>query len=123
MKTLPNTPTTAPQFKNEALILEPIKTEVKTTQANAFFEYTLKQNITIQFGYTKEEFQIGDKISVRKAEEGFCILDGYNCHTIDGFILNGKEEKTHYLPVELFETKQYTIVREYKTTLWEIIKK
>lgn len=117
------TPTTAPQFKNEALVLEPIKTEVKTTQANAFFEHTLKEKITVQFAYTKQEYEAGEKLAVRKDPEGFYMLDGYNCHVIEGFTRNGKEEKTHYLPEELFETKQYAIVREYKTTLWEIIGK
>jgi hypothetical protein len=117
------TPTTAPKFKNQALVLEPIKTEVKTTQANTFIEYTLKQKITIQFPYIKKEFQAGSKLPVRKTEQGFCILDGYNCHEIDGYILNGQEQKTPYLPLELFERKEYTIVREYKTTLWEVIEK
>ena len=115
------TPTTAPKFKNQALVLEPIKTETKTTQADTFIEYTLKQNITIKFFYFEKEYQIGDKPPVLKREQGFCILDGYNCHEIKGYILNGKEEKTQYLPVEFFERKEYAIVREYKTTLWEII--
>ena len=123
MKTLLNTPTAAPQFKNETLVLEPIKTEVKTTQANAFFEHTLKEKITVQFVYTKQEYEAGEKLAVRKDPEGFYMLDGYNCHVIEGFTRNSKEEKTHYLPEELFETKQYAIVREYKTTLWEIITK
>ena len=123
MKTLLNTPTAAPQFKNETLVLEPIKTEVKTTQANAFFEHTLKEKITVQFVYTKKEYEAGNKLPVRKDPEGFYMLDGYNCHVIEGFTRNGKEEKTHYLPEKLFETKQYAIVREYKTTLWEIITK
>jgi hypothetical protein len=118
------TPTTAPQFKNQDLILEPIKTETKTTQANTFIEYTLKQNVTIQFVYAiTKEYQAGDKLPVRKADQGFCILDGYDCHVIEGYILNGQEEKTHYLPLNLFERKEYVIVREYKTTLWEVIKK
>jgi len=118
------TPTAAPKFKNQALTLEPIKTETKTTQANTFIEYTLKQDITIQFVYTiNKEYQAGDKLPVRKADQGFCILDGYDCHVIEGYTLNGQEEKTHYLPTELLERKEYVIVREYKTTLWEVIEK
>jgi hypothetical protein len=60
---------------------------------------------------------------VQKAEEGFYMVDGYNCHTIEGFIRNGKQEKGNHLPLDLFERKEYAIVREYKTTLWEIIEK
>ena len=115
-----NTPTTTPSFKNKALVLEPIKTETKTTQGDSFFEHTLKQNITVQYTYTKAEYQAGDKLSVQKDPEGFYMLDGYKCHAIEGYTLNGKEERTNYLPLELFETKQYVIVREYKTTQWEI---
>jgi len=114
------TPTTAPSFKNKDLVFEPVKTETKTTQADSFFEHTLKENITVQFVHTKCEYKIGDKLPVRKDPEGFYMLDGYGCHVIEGFTRNGKEEKTHYLPLELFETKQYAIVREYKTTVWEI---
>ena len=115
------TPTAAPKFKSQALVLEPIKTETKTTQADTFIEYTLKENITIKFPYGQNEYQIGDKLPVRKTEQGFCILGGYNSHEIMGYILDGKEEKTHYLPAEFLERKEYAIVREYKTTLWEII--
>ena len=117
------TPTTAPSFKNKALVLEPIKTETKTTQGDSFFEYILKQKITIQYAYAKEEYEECDKLPVRKDEQGFYMLDGYGCHVIEGYILNGKEEKTNYLPAELFEVKQYAIVREYKTTVWEIKQK
>jgi hypothetical protein len=117
------TPTAAPKFKNQALTLEPIKTETKTTQADTFIEYTLKQDITIEFPYNKKEYKTGDKLPVRKADQGFCILDGYDCHVIEGYTLNGQEEKTHYLPTELLERKEYAIVREYKTTLWEVIEK
>lgn len=116
-----NTPTTAPQFRDETLTAVPIKTETKKTQANAFTEYTFKEAITVQFVYTKKEYQAGDKLGVQKDEQGFFMLDGYNCHVIAGFTRNGKEEKTHYLPLDLFEAKTYAIVREYKTTLWEII--
>ena len=116
------TPTTAPKFKDQTLVLEPIKTETKTTQADSFVEYTLKENVTIQFPYgNRKEFQIGDKLPVQKRKEGFCILDGYRCHEIEGYTLNGQEEKTHFLPLELFERKEYVIIREYKTTLWEIL--
>ena len=117
------TPTAAPKFKNQALTLEPIKTEVKTTQADTFIEYTLNQNITIQYLYAQKEYQAGDKLPVRKGEQGFYILDGYNCHEIEGYILNGQEEKTHYLPLDLLARREYAIVREYKTTLWEVIEK
>lgn len=115
-----NTPTTAPSFKNKALVVEPVKTETKTTQADSFFEHTLKQNITVQYTYTKKEYEAGTKLPVRKDPEGFYMVCGYGNHMIEGYTLNGKEEKTNYLPLELFETKQYAIVREYKTTVWEI---
>lgn len=114
------TPTTAPQFKNPNLVVEPVKTETKTTQGNTFDEHILKEKITVQYVYTKREYLAGEKLPVLKEEEGFYMLDGYGCHQIEGFTRNGKEEKTHYLPEELFETKRYAIVREYKTTLWEI---
>jgi len=115
-----NTPTTAPSFKNKALIVEPVQTQTKTTQGTSFFEHVLKENITIQFRYVKAEYQAGQIPNVQKSEEGFYMVDGYGCHEIEGYTLNGKTEKTNYLPVELFETKQYAIVREYKTTVWEI---
>ena len=117
------TPTAAPKFKNQALTLEPIKTETKTTQADTFIEYTLKQDITIEFPYWKKEYKTGDLMHVGKDEKGFYMVDGYNCHLIEGYTLDGKEEKGHYLPLNLFERKEYAIVREYKTTLWEVIKK
>jgi len=115
-----NTPTAAPQFKDKALVAEPVETQTKTTLGNTFFQHTLKENITIQCTYTKHEYAAGTTLPVRKDEKGFYMLDGYSCHEIEGYILDGKEEKTNYLPLELFETKQYAVVREYKTTSWEI---
>jgi hypothetical protein len=114
------TPTIAPSFKNKNLVLEPIITETKTTQGDSFFEYILKQPITIQYTYSEKEYEECDKLPVKKDKEGFYMLDGYRCHVIEGYTLNGKKEKTNYLPVELFEVKQYAIVREYKSTVWEI---
>ena len=80
----------------------------------------MKEKITVQYTYTKSEYEAGDKLNVKKDKEGFYMLDGYCCHVIQGYTLNGKEERTHYLPVELFQTKEYAIVREYKSTVWEI---
>jgi len=115
-----NTPTSAPQFKDKALVAEHVETQIKTTQGNTYFQHTLKEDITVQYTYTKREYAAGITLPVRKDEKGFYMLDGYNCHEIEGYILDGIEEKTNYLPLELFETKQYVIVREYKTTAWEI---
>ena len=114
------TSTSAPQFKDKNLVVEPVKTDIKTTQSNTFIERTLKENITVQYPYLKVEYQAGDKLAICKDQKGFYMVDGYGCHEIFGFTRNGKEEETNYLPLDLFETKEYVIVREYKTTTWEI---
>lgn len=57
---------------------------------------------------------------VLRSREGFYMLDGYKSHAIEGYIRNGEEVKTNYLPKELFETKQYVVVKEYRTTRWEV---
>ena len=114
------TPTSAPQFKDKNLVVEPVKTDIKTTQGDVYYERILKENITVQYPYTKEEYEAGTILNLFKDSRGFYMVDGYGCHTIDGYTRNGKKEKTNYLPLELFETKQYAIVREYKTTTWEI---
>lgn len=47
------THTTAPQFKNQNLVVEPVETETKTTQGNAYFVHTLKEKITVQYVYRR----------------------------------------------------------------------
>jgi hypothetical protein len=115
------THTTAPQFRNPNVVAEAVSTETKTTQGNTFAEHTLKEKVTVQYTYTKVEYEAGAKVpELMKGKEGFYRVCGYGNHMIEGFTRNGKEEKTNYLPLELFETKRYAVVREYKTTVWEI---
>ena len=116
-----NTPTVAPKFNSDSVVATPIKTEVKTTQATTFSKAFATADFELVFHYSTSQYKVGDEISVSKFKEGYTMLDGYGCHLFEEIIINGVKTKTFYIPNELIKERQFTIVREYKTTVWEIL--
>jgi hypothetical protein len=116
------TPTTQPEFTTEAITKE-INTEAKTTQGKAFFNYYAAKDFTVHLQYDQvREYKAGDKVGVDCCQDdGFAMLDGYRCHIIDFIEADGVKTKTHFIPTDWIVRRQFCIVREYKTTIWEIL--
>ena len=114
------TPTTAPEFTTEAITKE-INTEAKTTQGKAFFNYYAAKDFTLHLHHQVLNYKAGDKVGVDRCGDDFAILDGYRCHLIDFIEADGVKTKTHLIPADWIVRRQFCIVREYKTTIWEII--
>lgn len=121
METLLTTPTTAPKFRDAAIVATPINTEVKTTQAATFINYFVVADFELDFGYYVKQFNAGDRIAIDHSEQGYTMLDGYRCHLFNAVIVNGVRTETLFIPNELVKERHFAIVREYKTTTWEII--
>ena len=121
MKANDMTTTTKPQFTTEAITKE-ISTEAKTTQGNAFFNYFAAKNFTVKLQYGNQiKYKTGDKVSLTPCNGGFAMLDGYNCHCIEAIKLGGVETKALIVPADWIVRREFCIVREYKTTVWEIV--
>ena len=114
------TPTTAPKFRDAATVADPINTEVKTTQAATFANYYATADFELDFGYYVKQYNAGDKMNIQRFDEGYTMLDGYRCHLFEAVIVNGVRTQTLFIPNELIKERHFTIVREYKTTTWEI---
>ena len=115
------TPTTTPQFIKEVTTKE-INTEAKTTQGKAFFNYFAAKDFTVYLQYNQvREYKAGDKVGVDRCGDAFAILDGYRCHIIDFIEAGGVKTKTHLIPADWITRREFCIVREYKTTIWEIV--
>lgn len=114
------TPTTAPQFITEVTTKE-INTEAKTTQGKAFFNYYAAKDFTLHLHYQVLNYKAGDKVGLEPCDDGFAVLDGYRCHTIDAIEIDGVKTKTHIVPADWITRREFCIVREYKTTVWEVL--
>ncbi len=115
------TPTTAPEFTTAAITKE-INTEAKTTQGKAFFNYFAAKDFTVYLQYNQvREYKAGDKVGVDRCGDAFAILDGYRCHIIDFIEAGGVKTKTHLIPADWITRREFCIVREYKTTVWEVL--
>ena len=121
MKT--NTPTAAPKFRNANIVATPLDTVVKATQADTFDNYFVTADFKLVFGFLVKECKAGDNINVETiaGHLGYTILDGYRCHTFTAVIVDGVRTETHFIPIDLIKVRRFTIVREYKTTTWEIL--
>jgi len=115
------TPTTAPEFTTTVTTKE-INTEAKTTQGKAFFNYYAAKDFTVHLQYDQvREYKAGDKVSLEPCQDGFAMLDGYRCHIIDFIEIDGVKTRTHIVPADWIVRRQFCIVREYKTTIWEVL--
>lgn len=116
------TPTTQPEFTTVKTLKE-INTEAKTTQGNAFFKHYAAKDFTVYLQYDQVfEYKAGDEVGVDCCQDdGFAILDSYRCHITDFIEADGVKTKTHLIPADWIVRRQFCIVREYKTTTWEIL--
>jgi len=115
------TPTAQPEFTTEKALKE-INTEAKTTQGKAFFIYYAAKDFTVHLQYGQVlEYKAGNEVGLESCQEGFALLDGYSCHTIDAIEIDGVKTKTHFVPADWITRRQFCVVREYKTTTWEIL--
>ena len=121
MKANDMTTTTKPQFTTEAMTKE-ISTEAKTTQGDAFFNYFAAKNFTIKLQYGNQiKYKTGDKVALTPCDGGFTMLDGYRCCIIDAIKSGGVETNENIVPADWITRREFCIVREYKTTVWEIV--
>ena len=116
-----DTPTAAPQFRDNNVVAVPINTETKTTQAQTFANHFAAVDFELDFGYHITAYKAGEKIGVGKYHDGYTILDGYGCHAFNAVIVNGVRTETLFIPAGLLIERTFSIVREYKTTTWEIL--
>jgi hypothetical protein len=115
------TPTAAPQFLNNDIVAIPLKTEVKNTQGKAFTNFYAAVDFELDFGYHITAFKKGEKVAAQKCHDGVTILDGYKCHAFNAVIVNGVRTENLFIPAQLLTERTFAIVREYKTTTWEIV--
>ena len=113
--------TTAPRFATTPILKE-IETENKTTQGKTFFNYYAAKDFTIHLQYNQViQYKAGDRVALEPCKEGFGMLDGYRCHIIDAIETDGIKFNTHIVPTEWITRREFCIVREYKTTVWEVM--
>jgi hypothetical protein len=113
--------TTAPRFTTTPILKE-ISTEVKTTQGKTFFNYYAAKDFTIRLQYDHViQYKAGDRVALEPCKEGFGMTDGYRCHIIDAIEMDGVKTNTHIVPTEWITRREFCIVREYKTTVWEVL--
>jgi hypothetical protein len=95
-------PNIKPQF--EAIALE------TTGKATEKFEvkYFAKEEIVCERAYNTRTYNVGDEIGGTPMNEGL--------HQYDGYVNN-------VIPWDKITTKTFCIVREYKTTVFEIVDK
>jgi len=118
-------PTTKPQLRGKEFTFVPVNTETKTTQTQTFKKFEAVKAFMIELPYnSKRVYEIGDLVPIgREEEKGYPMVDGYNCHMIDAVTVEGIRTITNFIPKELIKERLFSIVREYKTTTWEILKK
>jgi len=113
--------TTAPRFTTKPILKE-INTENKTTQGKTFFNYYAAKDFVVYLHYDQvREYKAGDKVGLEPCDGGFAVLDGYRCHIIDAIETGGVKTNTHIVPADWVTRREFCIVREYKTTTWEIL--
>ena len=114
------TPTTQPEFTTEKALKE-INTEAKTTQGKAFFNYYAAKDFTVYMHYNQvRTYKVGDELDVDRCGDNFTVCDSYGT-IVDEIEADGVKTKTHWIPADWITRRQFCIVREYKTTTWEIL--
>jgi hypothetical protein len=104
-------PTADPHLK-AAYTAAPLETTTKTTEGKVVTCYYAKEKIECKYAYGQViVYQIGDQINGTHDERGLAQIDGYNCLACD------------IIPWDKIITRKFIIVREYKTTTWEILNK
>jgi len=113
--------TTAPRFTTKPILKE-IDTENKTTQGQTFFRDYAAKDFTIygHYGYI-QAYQAGDEVNLARCDGNFTLLDGYGCCIIDAIETDGVKTETQFVPADWVTRRQFCVVREYKTTTWEIL--
>ena len=113
--------TAAPRFTTKPILKE-IDTENKTTQGETFFRHYAAKDFTIygHYGYI-EAYKVGDEVNLACYEGNFTLLDAYHCFVIDAIETEGVKTNTHIVPADWVTRREFCIVREYKTTTWEIL--
>ena len=114
-------PTAAPQFRSNDIVAIPLETKVKNTQERTFANFYAAADFELDFGHHITAFKRGEKVAAQKCHDGVTILDGYGCHAFNAVIVNGVRTKNLFIPAQLLTERRFTIVREYKTTTWEIV--
>ena len=114
-------PTAAPQFRNNDIVAIPLETKVKNTQERTFSNFYAAADFELDFGYHITAFKKGERVPAQKFRDGITLLDGYKCYAFNGVLVNGIKTENHFIPAELLTERRFTIVREYKTTTWEIV--
>ena len=103
------TTTAAPNLK-EAYTAKALETTTKTTEKE-IVGYFAKEEIVCKYAYNTHTYKVGDKVGGTWTRKGLVQLDCYGCIACET------------IPWEKLEEKTYIIVREYKTTTWEIVEK
>ena len=118
-----HTPTSTPQLCGTEFDFLPVSTEVKTTQSNTSIRYSATRDFTLLLPHkSKREYKVGDWVNISDiSDAGAYWLDGYRCHLIDGYWVGEEFTKSNYFPAEFVQKRLFCIVREYKTTEWEIV--
>jgi hypothetical protein len=114
-------PAIPPRFTTTP-ILKKIDTENKTTQGKAFFNFFAAKDFALHLPYNQViRYKAGEKVLLEPCQEGFAMLDGYDCHIIDAIETGGVKTNTRIVPADWVTRREFCIVREYKTTTWEIL--
>jgi hypothetical protein len=112
--------TTKPKFKNEVAVKE-IETTDKTTQGDRFYKYYATRDFAVHAHYNNVyTFKKDEATWVQPHKGGFGLFDGYGL-IMDKIEIDGVETETDVIPAEWITRREFCTVREYKTTVWEII--
>ena len=116
-----NHTTTAPRFTTQPILKE-VDTESKTTQGKTFFRYYAAKDFSIygHYGYMKA-YEAGDEVNLECGDGNFTLLNGYGGCIIDAIETDGVKTETTFVPADWITCREFCIVREYKTTTWEIL--
>ena len=114
-------PTAAPQFRSNDIVAIPLETKVKNTQERTFANFYAAADFELDFDYHIKAFKKGERVPAEKLNGGYTILDGYGCHAFTAVLVNGVKRRNLFIPAQLLTERRFTIVREYKTTTWEIV--
>jgi hypothetical protein len=115
-----NHTTAAPRFTTKPILKE-IDTENKTTQGKTFFRHYAAKDFTIygHYGYI-QAYKVGDEVNLERCNGNFTLLDGYGCYIIDAIETDGVKTEAMVVPADWITSREFCVVREYKTTIWEI---
>lgn len=104
------TATAAPDIK-DTFTATALDTTVKTTEKYET-KYFAKVEFTCDYGYGQvKTYAVGDEVGGIATKQG---IAQYGC---DGAFIE------HVIPWEKITVKTFCTVREYKTTVWEVVEK